>query len=239
MRSIAYAGNDFSEICSAQVTGRSLNELAVEAMRVAGRPGSVISSVWVPPEDVSVRLFLDPGFDPGPMGLAEARHRLRSWLMQPHGGELVLPDEPELTYRDALLVSAGNWSNLFEDGSCDLTFTLFDPVAYGLDRVERTGEFVVGGTFRTAPEFRLVAEAGGELSVASNVTGEVVALDHDFNGGEAVVIGCESQTVEIGGADARDVVVLGSDFFSLPPGATALTFAGCSHAETRFAERWL
>lgn len=239
MRSIKYAGNDFSEICTAEVTGRSLNELTVEAMRVAGRPGSVVSSVWVPPEDVGVRLFMDAGYDPGVTGLAEMRHKLRSWLMQPQGGDLVLPDEPELTYRDALLIAAGNWSNLFEDGSCDLTFTLFDPVAYGNERVERTGEFTVGGTFRTAPEFRLVAQAGDGLAVGSGVTGEAIALDYTFAGGEAVVIDCAAQAVRINDADARDVVLLGSDFFSLYPGVCMLSFSGCSYAETRFSERWL
>lgn len=239
MRSIKYCGQDFSGLCSAQVVGRSLNELAYEAMRVAGRPGSTLSSVWVPPEDVTVRIFLDAGFDPGVMGLAEVRHRLRSWLLRPQGGGLVLPDEPELTYKEALLTATEGWDELFEDGRCDLTFTLFDPVAYGLERIERTAEFEVGGTFRTWPEVRMVAGAGDGLQVTSNVTNEAIALDYDFNGGEAVIIDCATQSVLINDVDSRDVVTLGSDFFSLYPGVSSLAFTGCSYFEVRFSERWL
>lgn len=239
MRSIRYAGHDFSEAFSAEVTGRSLNALAFEAARVAGRPGAALSAAWVPPEDVVVRLFADPGYDPGPAGMGALRRRLRAWLSQPAGAELVLPDEPGLTYRDALLTGADNWSSLFEDGWCDLTFTLFDPVAYGRDRAERGTAFDVGGTFRTAPEFALVAEAGARVSVRSEATGEAVELRRDFAGGEVVAIGCAGQTATVDGADARADVALGSDFPWLYPGAAELAFAGCRSFETRFSERWL
>lgn len=39
MSSVVYAGVDLADVCSAQVVGRSVNELAVEAMRVAGQTG--------------------------------------------------------------------------------------------------------------------------------------------------------------------------------------------------------
>lgn len=40
MSSVVYAGVDLADVCSVQVVGRSVNELAVEAMRVAGRQGT-------------------------------------------------------------------------------------------------------------------------------------------------------------------------------------------------------
>lgn len=239
MSSIIYAGQDFSEICSAQVVGRSLNEMVVEATRVAGRPGAIPASVWMPPEDVTVRLFMDPGFNPGVTGLASMRHRLRAWLAQPYGGTLILPDEPELTYHDALLISAGNWTQLFEDGECEVAFTVFDPVAYGAERIEHASIFEVGGTWCADPVFHLVSEAGDGLQITSGTTGGVIRLDRGFTGGETVVIDCAGQCVSIDGLDARNSVALGSDFFALCPGTNALSFTGCSSAETRFTERWL
>ena len=46
--------------------------------------------------------------------------KLRSWLCWPGGGNLALPDDPEIEYVDAMLVGAGNWSDLFEAGRCEL-----------------------------------------------------------------------------------------------------------------------
>lgn len=239
MRSIIYNGIDLSDACSAQVVGRSLNSLAVESMRVAGRPGALPVDSWVSPEDVRVRLMMDPGFKPDTNGMADMRHRLRSWLLRPGPGELVLPDEPEMVYHDAFLVDAGDWTQLFEDGECEVTFTLFDPVAYGLERVERTASFEVGGTWRTWPEFSLVAAAGGGITVTCAALGMSVVMEDAFVGGELVVIDCADESVLVDGADARDAVTLGSDFFALEPGGCALSFTGCTRFETRFCERWL
>ena len=238
MRSIIYAGHDFSELCTAEVVGRSENPLIAEALEVPGRAGAMLVSSFLPPADVTVRLFLDVGFRADVNALADARHRLSFWLCAPGGGELVLPDEPELTYHDALLVSAGAWHRLFSDGQCDVTFTLFDPIAYGMERVERLARFDVGGTWPTLPEFRLVAQAGSQIRVAHPSEGRHVTLDYEFAGGEAVVIGCADESVRINDADARDCVALGSDFFSLDPGDRILSITGCSYHETRFTERW-
>lgn len=238
MRSIRYNGVDLSDACSVQVVGRSLSSLAVEAMRVVGRPGAVAVDSWLPPEDVRVRLMMDPGYRPDANGMADLRHRLRSWLLQP-GGELVLPDEPELVYHDAFLVDAGDWTQLFEDGECEVTFSLLDPVAYGPMRVEHTASFDVGGTWRTWPTFELVAASGDGVTVACTALGMSITLDHTLGGGETVLIDCATEAVSVDGADARADVTLGSDFFALRPGACELSFTGCSGYETRFNERWL
>lgn len=239
MSTLVYGGNDLSGLCTAQVVGRSLNSVGVEAMRVAGRAGAVSVDSWVPPEDVRVRLMLDPGYDPGTLGLSDARHRLRSWLGQPGGGRLVLPDDPELEYRDAFLVDAGDWTQLFEDGECVVTFTLLDPVAWGLKRYERGESFAVGGTWHTWPSFSLMASAGGAVEVHDAGSGRFVRVERSFLGGESVVINCDNESVTIDGADARVAVTLQSDFFAVGPGSVALRFEGCSCHETFFVERWL
>ena len=68
------------------------------------------------------------------------RAKVRRWLSWPGGGNLILPDDPEVEYRDVILVGAADWSSLFEDGECQLTFTLFDPIGWGAERVERKAQ---------------------------------------------------------------------------------------------------
>lgn len=238
MRSIIYAGNDFSPICSAEVVEDAAAAQEAEYAKVPGRAGGELVSTYIPPLDVRVRLFLDPGFDPDVVQLSEMRHRLHAWLCVPGGGTLVLPDDPEREYRDALLIAASTWSRLFESGECEVTFTLFDPVAYGAARIERDASFDVGGTWRTMPEFRLVAAAGSSLRVTELSSGGYIEVEYGFAGGEAVVIDCAEERVWVNDGDARDCVTLGSDFFALEPGECRLTFAGVTYFETRFRERW-
>lgn len=214
-RSIAFAGHDFSPFCSAVVTARAASPIVAEAMAVPGRTGALLVSGRVPPVDVSVR------------------------LTAPHGGALVLPDDPEVEYRDAMLVGASGWSELFEAGSCELTFTLFDPVGYGMERVERAERFEVGGTWPTLPAFEIVAAAGSFVSVAHPSSGKAVRVERAFSGGEAVAIDCADESVTVDGADARADVALGSDFFSLDPGERVLSVSGASDFRVRFTERWL
>ena len=72
MRSIVYAGNDFSDVCSAEVVARSANPIIAEYMRVPGRAGALLVSGYIPPVDMTVRLFMDMGYNPGFTGKAPA-----------------------------------------------------------------------------------------------------------------------------------------------------------------------
>ena len=238
MRSIVYAGHDFSELCSAEVVAMSANPIVAEAMAIPGRAGAMLVSGYVPPVDFKVRLFMDPGFNPGWSRMAELRAQLRSWLCVPGGGTLRLPEYPKMEYREALLVDASDWSNLFEDGSCTLTFTLFDPVGYGMERCERTASFAVDGTWRTYPEFRLFALAGDAIEIGL-VGGQKLRIEKTFVGDELVVVDCASEMVTVNGMDARACVALGSDFFAFEPGVVALDLVGFSEYECRFTERWV
>ena len=88
MRSIVYAGHDFKDICSAEVVARAADPIVAEAMAIPGRAGALLVSGYVPPVDVTVRLFMDPGFNPGWRRLAEMRAQVRRWLCWPGGGSM-------------------------------------------------------------------------------------------------------------------------------------------------------
>ena len=92
MRSIIYAGHDFSELCSAEVVSRSVNPIIAEALEAPGRAGAMLVSGYVPPSDVTVRLFLDLGFRADVNALADARHRLSFWLCAFGGDEAIIID---------------------------------------------------------------------------------------------------------------------------------------------------
>jgi hypothetical protein len=76
------------------------------------------------------------------------------------------------------------------------------------------------------------------VQVSNPSTGEMLRVESGFSGGEAVVVDCAGERADVDGADARDCVTLGSDFFALHPGECTLAFSGCSYFETRFRERW-
>lgn len=238
MRSIVYGGNDFSRYCTAEVVARGVHALAADSLVVPGRAGALPLPGVVPPEEVVVKLMLDCGYAPGSSRMSRIRHELRSWLCKPDCAALVLPDDPELEYRDALLTDASSWTSLFETGECEVTFTLFDPVAYGAERVERTTSFDVGGTWPTLPVVSMTVEVGSSVQVSNVGARKSVLVERAFEGGEVVVVDCAGETVRAGNSDIRNKVALGSDFFALEPGACELAFAGCSSFEVSFRERW-
>ena len=86
MRSIVYAGNDFSDICSAEVVARSANPIIAEYMRVPGRAGALLVTGYIPPVDVTVRL------SEGKYHLAE------DWERQALQEALQGPEEPQEGY---------------------------------------------------------------------------------------------------------------------------------------------
>lgn len=237
MRSIVFNGVDFSEFSSAEIVEKVALPIVASTMAVPGRAGALLVSGRIPPRMVRVRLFMDAGYKPGTNGLADMRHRVYTALASVGGGTFRLPDEPELEYRDAVCTDAGAWSSLFEDGHGDAWFTLFDPVAYGMERVEHGASFEVGGTWPTWPTFELVTSAGAAVQIGYG--NKFIRIEHVFAGGESVVIDCEREDVTIGDVDARADVTLSSDFFSLAPGDCTLAFSGCSTHATAFHERWL
>ena len=238
MSSIAYCGRDFSPYVQAELIDPGAHVVAPRSLAVPGRAGAALLGGEVEPRVLAVRLFWDGGLGLDEAGRAGVRHRLRSWLLAPAGGELVVPGDPEVTYRDTVCTGCDGWSSLFEDGSCEVEFTCFDPIAYGR-RVETAETPVaVGGTWRTWPTVRLVAVAGGSVSVGDGGTGRSVRVERAFSAGDVVELDFLAETARVNGADASADVVLDSDFFALEPGTRPLRFSGCSAHVVSFYERW-
>ena len=130
------------------------------------------------------------------------------------------------------------WDSLFEDGSCEVEFTCFDPVAYGAERASAGTALAVGGTWATWPTVTLAAAAGPSVRVADEL-GRYVLVERAFSAGDEVVMDFAAETVTVGGADASADVAVESTFFSLAPGAHTLAFSGCSAHTVAWRERWL
>ena len=244
-RSITFGGHDFSSFSTAEVVLPAAHGISVEAAEVPGRAGAVLLSTRIPPKVLNVRLFLDLADDEGVEGLSAVRHQAASWLASDAGSDLELPGEPGLVYRDAVCTDAGSWDNLFEDGSCELVFTAFDPVAWGQEQEKLAAagsaglSLLVGGTYRTWPTFVMEASAGGGVVVEDAGAGACVEVERAFLGGEEVVVDCAAGRAWVDGEAADADVTLDSDFFCLEPGSHELSFTGCADFTTNFTERWL
>lgn len=238
MSSIAYCGRDFSPYVQAEVLPPAAHEIEPRSLAVPGRAGAVLLGGEVPPRVLRVQLFWDGGLGLGDAGRADVRHRLLSWLLAPAGGELSVPGDPALTYRDAVCTDCSGWSSLFEDGSAEVEFTCFDPIAYGRRVTSADTPIEVGGTWRTWPVVRLGAAAGSSVMVGDLASGRAVTVRRAFAAGDVVEMDFSAETVRVNGADASADVALASDFFPLEPGTCGLAFSGCSSHEVTFFERW-
>ncbi len=239
MSSIVYGGIDFSYFCTAETVLLGAPACAVESLAVPGRAGETVLDGRLAPLPIRVRLFLSLEGRQTVADLADARCTLRGWLAKPEGATLALPDEPGLVWRDVVCTDAGEWDRLFEDGSCELGFTAFDPAAYGAARSVSGTAVVVGGTWRTWPRIEMTARAGSSVAAELAVPSRRVEVARPFSGGEQVVVDCEGRTVTVDGEDALADVTLESDLFYLPPGPCSMTFTGASAFTTYFTERWV
>lgn len=238
MSSIVYNGHDLSGYVTAELVEPAGHALSPRALAVPGRPGAVLLGSELPPRVFRVRLFLDAGVSLGAEGRSEVRHLLYGWLCAPDGAELELPGEPGLTWRDAVVTDASDWDSLFEDGSCVIELTCFDPVAYGEEKSSEASALTVGGTWATWPVATLTALAGTSVKVADG-SGRYVLVERDFSAGDVVVMDFAAEAVTVDGEDASADVAVESTFFSLDPGAHTLTFSGCSAHTVSWTERWL
>lgn len=244
-RSIKFGGHDFSSFSTAEVMLPAAHGIVVDAAEVPGRAGAVLLSARIPPKTLRVRLFLDLADDEDAEGLSALRHEAASWLVPDAGGDLELPGKPSLVYRDVVCADAGTWDGLFEDGSCELVFTAFDPVAWGQEREASAAagstelSLLVGGTYRTWPTFVMEASAGGGVVVEDVGAGARVEVERAFLGGEEVIVDCAAGRAWVDGEAADTDVTLDSDFFWLEPGLHELSFTGCADFTANFTERWL
>lgn len=233
-----YNGHDLSEYVTAELVEPAGHALSPRALAVPGRPGAALLGCELPPRVLRVRLFLDAGISLTAEERSEVRHELYGWLVAPAGAELELPGEPGLSWRDAVVTDASDWDSLFEDGSCELAFTCFDPVAYGEGKSSAAGTLTVGGTWATWPVVEMTALAGSSVKVTDGL-GRYVLVECEFSAGGVVVMDFAAEAVTVDGVDAASGVAVESTFFSLEPGTHALTFSGCSAHTVEWVERWL
>lgn len=238
MSSLTYNGHDFSDYVTAELVEPAGHALSPRALAVPGRPGAALLGSELPPRVLRVRLFLDAGVTLTAEERSAIRHELYGWLVAPMGAELSLTGEPGLTWRDAVVTGVSDWDSLFEDGSCELAFTCFDPVAYGDGKSSAASTLTVGGTWATWPVVTLTALAGPSVKVADGL-GRYVLVERTFAAGDEVLLDFQHEAVTVDGADASADVAVESTFFSLVPGEYTLTFTGCSAHTVAWTERWL
>ena len=239
MRSIRYCGVDFAAWCSAEVVEGCGHAVEPRTVAVPGRAGAVLLGGEVPPKVLTVRLYWDSLLGLDAAARAKARHEVYAALLAVGGGELVVPGDPEMMYRDAVCTGCGSWSSLFADGFADVEFTCYDPIAYGSQLASESAAFGVGGTWPTWPVVSVVAAAGPAVEVADGDSGAYVLVEQAFVGGEKVVVDFQAETCLVDGVDASAAVSIASEFFSLAPGARELVFSGCSSHSVSWFERWV
>ena len=238
MSALAYNGHDFSEHVTAELLEPAGHALSPRALAVPGRPGAALLGCELPPRVLRVRLFLDAGVTLTAEERSAIRHEMYGWLVAPMGAELSLTGEPDLTWRDAVVTGVSDWDSLFEDGSCIVEFTCFDPVAYGEEKSSAASTLTVGGTWTTWPVVTLTVLAGSSVKVTDEL-GRYVLVERQFSAGDVVVMDFVAEAVAVDGTDASADVAVESTFFTLAPGTHTLTFAGCSTHTVAWAERWL
>ena len=238
MRSIKYCGTDFSQWCLAEVVEPCGHAVEPRTVAVPGRAGAVLLGGEVPPKVLTVRLYWD-ATDWDAVSRAAVRHRIYAALLNRDGGELVVPGDPAMTYRDTVCTGCGDWSSLFADGSAEVEFTCLDPIGYGGYGVSPNETFRVNGTWETWPVVTMAAAAGDAVKVVDAASGKFVLVERAFVGGESVTLDFARETCLVDGVDASGYVALGSDFFPLSPGDVTLAFSGCLAHTVTWRERWV
>ena len=84
-----------------------------------------------------------------------------------------------------------------------------------------------------------VAERAGSSVRVADGLGRYVLVERAFSSGDEVLLDFRDELVTVDGEDASADVAVESTFFSLAPGAHALTFTGCSAHTVTWRERWL
>lgn len=238
MRSFVFNGTDFGCLTRAKVVEERALSVVPKTAAVPGRAGEAILDVAVPPKVVKLKLFLEPMGKMETAQMVEVRRRLYTTLLVSQGAKLQYEDN--YVYRDALCTDAGAWDSLFESGSCELTFTIYDPIAYSrVMRVESGDTFNVGGTWETYPVIEVVSDGSNAITIASADTTTAVTLAGGFVEGAVVVLDYESETVTVEGVAAGQRIALASNFTAMRPGAQRFAFEGVSTHSVKFYERWV
>ena len=218
-----YNGFDFAPWFDTRLVTRSLlPEYEIATRDVPGQPGSRFMRAELKPLtiDVAAAWRARPADD-----MAALRRLMASRL---------------LCLKEAVLTSPGALDALWHTGEATLTFTAYDPVAYGAEgraTVSGTSGVQVGGTFRTYPT--VTVRPGGSTSalrLTNMGTGEFVQIDRAVTASSAVVIDMAAPQATVDGSPAP--VTFESDFFPLEPGANSLKLSSGT-ATVQWTERYV
>jgi|GEM_PF-698842 len=234
-----YNGFDFAPWFDTRLVTRSLlPEYEIATRDVPGQPGSRFMRAELKPLtiDVAAAWRARPADD-----MAALRRLMASRLLCLKEAELWLDDERHLGLRYmAVLTSPGALDTLWHTGEATLTFTAYDPVAYGAEgraTVSGTSGVQAGGTFRTYPT--VTVRPGGSTSalrLTNMGTGEFVQIDKAVTASSAVVIDMAAPQATVDGSPAP--VTFESDFFPLEPGANSLKLSSGT-ATVQWTERYV
>jgi predicted phage tail component-like protein len=174
-----------------------------------------------------------------PRGLAKLRRMLRGVFYSKEPKKLVLPDDPEIYYM-ASVEDASELDNLWNTGSCTITFKAFDPVAYGESRYKTLTSGLntveIEGTYETYPVFTLKA-TGNNVKVENVDTGEYVQVSATTSSGATVTIDMDGEgTTRVN--TNLSAVVLGSIYFPLQPGTNQVRLTNAT-GTVDWIERWV
>jgi predicted phage tail component-like protein len=210
----------------------------VTTLDVPGRDGSVFATSKLKPLEISVYVRLKVQAA-SYLEMSKIRRDLTGYLFVSEPAKLVLPDEPDLYYM-AMCTDSSDLDSLWRFGSCTLTFTAYDPVAFG-DEVTKdiatdtATKLWVDGTYKTYPVYTLTG-TGDVIKVTSMDTSAYVQTIDKVDKGTEIVIDMANQRVTRGGSYFP--VTLGSDFTALDVGNNNVKVAGASGSVT-WSERWL
>lgn len=169
--------------------------------------------------------------------IAKTRREIRAALVTNEPKKLIL-DEPDKYYM-AKLTNAAALSNLWANGSCELEFTAYDPIAYGATKTVKVGEnttISVKGTWKTRPVFDLRGTAEAPVKVENLTTHEYVLMEANASEGSHIVIDMAEETTRQN--TNLSTIDITSDYFALLPGENDIQITNATGTCT-YTERWL
>lgn len=236
-----YDGFDFSQVLRCNPARRAMPPVDAQSLEVPGMDGAVPATVRLRPLEIAVAARVLPRVS-WYGEFSELRRTLPAWLFRREPAWLQLDDDPSVRYR-AVLTDAPELSGWWDGASVELSFTAYDPVAYGESVAVPLAEGVtpvnVGGTYPTWPVFRVSARAGASVRVSDLGSGLYVQVPAaPGSAAREVVVDCSPMSRRAVTSGVQSAVTLGSRFFSLEPGVRRLSVEGGA-ATLEFVERWL
>ncbi|MCM3241590.1 phage tail family protein [Cytobacillus oceanisediminis] len=172
---------------------------------------------------------------------------LAAWLNPNNGpSELIFDDEPDKKYYSVVTENT-DFEGIFAKRVAEIEFLCPDPFAYSITESSATisnGSATIKNT-GTAEAFPIItvdfSASATEIKIEKN-SNEFIRIVRNFVAGDEVVIDCQVGTITYNGTTSLITALdIYSDFFSLDPGDTTLTFtpAGVSAVSLVYVRRWL